>query len=122
MPSDPVKMTKAYLALWKALDVYFPGHPLLEIAPESPEELVAEVELLAKDDISEWTSHPSALKREIDKTLKRVREKNKDQRWFSEARILKDFFQEQALRYSKKLRGPTERYLIADVAIGKKKE
>src|SRR5579871_4322403 len=100
---DACKTAAAYLTLWKALDVHFPGHELLEITNEKAADVTAEVEVLSKQDINRWAYDPTTLTDAIENTLKRLRQRVKDESWFNETRILKDCFRDKALNYAEHL-------------------
>ncbi len=114
MAVDLVKTTDAYMILWKALDVFFPGRSLLEITNEPVEAVIEELQTLSKDDPVAWAPDPQLLRNEIDRTLLRVQEKDKDRSWFNEARILKESFGDKALSYAAQLPDPPPRYFTAD--------
>src|SRR5215469_5584776 len=106
MPSDPFKLTKVYLTLWKACDVHFRGHSLLEITDERPEDLIRELKVLKEDDLSRWAPNPDELRQQIEDTLTKLEEQTKDDRWYRELSLLKDDFQEKALNFGRQLQDP----------------
>lgn len=113
MALDLAKMTDAYMTLWKALDAFFPGREILEITEEPLDEIIEELQMLSQEELAKWSPDPGFLKKEIENTLARAAEKNKDKAWYNEARILKDFFRDKALSYAAQLPDPPARYLTA---------
>jgi hypothetical protein len=96
-------MARAYLALWKALDVYFPGHNLLELTPESPQASLAELRKMLEEGVS-WAENAEELRTQIKKTLDLIGIEPKDKRWSATAETLRRYYQEQALRYGGEIR------------------
>lgn len=113
MAIDLLKATNAYMTLWKSLDAFFPGRLLLEITNEPIEEIIEELQALSNEDIAAWAPDPQLLRNEIDRTLLRVREKNKDRSWYNEARILKETFGDKALSLASQLPDPPPLYFTA---------
>lgn len=103
VPNDPERLTLFYLALWKLVDIHFPGHQWLESISESKPDLLEEVSSYLKSDPQSWTENPERIKADADRALKLVGASEIDPGWIVRADELRRSFQESALRYSKRL-------------------
>jgi signal transduction histidine kinase len=104
LADDAERLALFDLALWKLVDIHFPGHHWLESVSESKPDLIREIHSYLESDISSWARDLEKIRADANRVLELVSNSAVDPSWIDRAGQLRRSFQDCALKYSNRLR------------------
>lgn len=102
---DAVRSTLVYLRLWKVCDVelsrtsQYDSARVFDVIPFDEAKVLAEIRELGASDLS-WASEPEELQDDISYVLAIAAKRQKNDKDFNALKVLRDKFQNYALKYS----------------------
>lgn len=104
MGVDLSRLTQLYLALWKLVDIQFPGHNWLELTTYSQPKLEARVSAIG---VGPWAEDEGTVRDDIEGALKVARSEERTGAWLAEATLLRGLLLDRALGLAERLAAET---------------